>query len=256
MDIKNTLHNFEYPTFKQIAKEWCKENYDSYKNILCNLSTAFWQGHFDQEAYILVTLAPITKNKKEVKKHGTKVNRESMLRMLQTMAAYMPDEVRDDNTSPEEKYKAMAALTPAEYKDPLIEEMETIAVPRTKIIQILNDATNDLTKAMDALFRKAERELAKTILMAEGRKSGAESSKQNATIRKQGLISAATHFFTNINRAGSYANCITWINSQPSLKPFREYSKGKTLTDRSIERIISGTKNTALSQLAQRQPKI
>ena len=167
----------------------------------------------------------------------------------------MPDEVKDNNTSLEEKYKAMAALTPGEYKDPLIVEMEKIAVPRTKIIQILNDATNDLTKAMDALFRKAEGKRAKKTLMEKGRKLGFEKNKQNAEIRKQGLISAATHFFTNINRAGSYANCIIWINSQPSLKPFTEYSKGKTLIDRSIEGIISGTKNTALSQLAQKQPK-
>jgi len=125
----------QYMTLQQIAKGWWKENYDPYKDILGRLFIAFWQGHFDQEAYILNEGALIPKNKKEAKKNGTKVNRESMLILLPTMAAYMPDVLKGSNTSLAEKYKAMAKLEPDEYKDSLI-EMERIVIPLTKKNQI------------------------------------------------------------------------------------------------------------------------
>ena len=130
-NIKNSLRVPEYLTLIQIAKKWQKERHKPYKDILEELFNAFWQGHFDQEAYVLVAGAKTPKNNKEADKNGTKVTRKSMLLggFLPTMANHMPDEVKDNNTSLEEKYKAMATLTPDEYKDSLI-EMERIVVSK------------------------------------------------------------------------------------------------------------------------------
>lgn len=109
---------------------------------------------------------------------------------------------------------------------------------------------------------KAEREMmlayitkSSSEILASGRKIGTYRNKEKAKTRQQGLIDAAIDFFINIDSAGGYDDCVTWIKNQPKLKLFREYSKGKMLTDKRIGQIISGTKDLALNRLAQKQVK-
>jgi len=121
MSVKHNIQTPELLTLIEIAKEWAKERKKPYQFILKELFTSFWQGHFDDKAYFLVSNAKTPKDTIEAEKNGLKINRELMItRLLFTGYDYWPDEVKDDSTTLEEKYSAMEPLYPDEYHSQLV----------------------------------------------------------------------------------------------------------------------------------------
>jgi len=150
--LKKVIH--KYVKLIEIAKELAKECDKSYVDILKELFKAFWQGHFDREAYLLSDNAKRPKNKKEAERNGWKINRESLLIQGAIINDQMPDALKDPNISLEEKYRVMAALTPDEYENSLI-TMKRILVPLVILGEWIGD--NDVNS-----FLKQQTTLNKT----------------------------------------------------------------------------------------------
>jgi len=85
-------------------------------------------------------------------------------------------------------------------------------------------------------------------IMEFGRAKGSASNREKAAVRKNGLRKAAIHRFKEKPRS-TYDECVSWIKSNPSLKLFITYGKGKIYSDRNIKELIKGTKEEALKAL-------
>jgi len=91
------------------------------------------------------------------------------------------------------------------------------------------------TRSLIALEELDKSEQKRKSILEQGRKKGANANKLNAKSRKEELRGAAKYHFTNK------------LKSDPITKKYTLYNKGKIYSDSHILKLISGTKEEALS---------
>jgi len=102
------------------------------------------------------------------------------------------------------------------------------------------------TRSLIALEELDKSEQKRKSILEQGRKKGANANKLNAKSRKEELRGAAKYHFTN-NPNLTYKKCVYKLKSDPITKKYTLYNKGKIYSDSHILKLISGTKEEALS---------